>query len=166
MSEGLQIHAGQAGATSPLVRTTELILDKAYTEKAIEFIKDAKSEIMLCAYAWRWYSNEPEIGIQKFNIELKKAQMRGVTVRCILNNETMASYFATLGFKTLAVQPTRMMHTKALLIDSKTLILGSHNFTKRANTDNYEASIATQEPEACLQFQQYFDRLWVACAHC
>ena len=160
MSKMLQKNERAVGATSPPVRSTELILDNAYILKAAEFIKDAKSEVRLCAYAWRWYRNEPEIGIQKFNIELLRAHSRGVRVRCLVNNFAMFKYFTTLGFKCRYVDRTRMLHTKALAIDNKTLILGSHNLTKRANSDNFEASIATQEFEVVAQFSEYFDSMW------
>lgn len=162
MPQGLQNNARTTGEIGPTVQSTKLILDKDFSGKASEFVKDASADLRLCAYAWRWYPNEPETGIQKFNIEIKKAQQRGVSVRCLLNNKTMAEYFATLGFKTRFVDPTRMLHTKAILIDHKTLILGSHNYTKRAHTDNFEASIATQEMEPIYQFCEYFDRLWAA----
>ena len=114
----------------------------------------------MCAYAWRWYENEPEIGIQKLNIELLLARSRGVKVRCMVDNLTQKERFATLGFDVRSVSNTRMLHTKAFCIDAKTLIIGSHNMTKRATTDNYEMSILTQEPEPCLQFIDYFDKMW------
>lgn len=160
MPKVLQKDERAIGATSPPVRTTELILDNAYILKAAEFVKDAKSEVVLCAYAWRWYQNEPEIGIQKFNIELLRAHGRGVRVCCLVNNYTMFKYFTTLGFKVKYVDRTRMLHTKAIAIDQKTLVLGSHNLTKRANSDNFEASIATQDFEVVAQFVEYFNRMW------
>lgn len=160
MHKMLQENERAIGATSPIVQSNELILDNSYTLKTMEFIKDAKSEIRLCAYAWRWYRNEPQIGIQKFNIELLRAHQRGVRVRCLVNNYAMFKCFTTLGFKCRYVDRTRMLHTKALVIDTKTLVLGSHNLTKRANSDNFEASIATQEFEMIAQFSEYFDRMW------
>lgn len=160
MPKMLQENERAARATSSPVRPTELILDNAYILKAAQFIKDAKSEVRLCAYAWRWYQHEPEIGIQKFNVELLRAHHRGVRVRCLVNNFAMFKYFTTLGFKCKYVDRTRMLHTKAIAIDQKTLVLGSHNLTKRANSDNFEASIATQDFEVVAQFAEYFDRMW------
>lgn len=160
MHEGLRVYRGGAGQTSPSARTTEIILDNSYAKKAKNFIESAVSEIRLCAYAWRWYDSEPELEIQQFNLELLKACQRNLQVRILVDTEAMSKRFNDLGFQTRAVQNTRMLHTKAIAIDHKTLIIGSHNLTKRANSDNYELSVAIQEFEPVEQFINYFDRIW------
>jgi len=162
MPKMLQKNERTTTATSAPVRPTQLILDGDFIGKAVEFIKDAKGEILLCAYAWRWYTNEPFIGIQMFNIELLKAHNRGVRVRCILNNQLMYAQFTAQGFQCRYVERGRVLHTKAIVVDHKTIVLGSHNLTKRATTDNYEASVAIQDFEVIAQFRKYFDTMWSA----
>lgn len=160
MSKVLQNDDGRYRETETPLRPVELILDRNFTGKARSFIDLAQSEIRLCAYAWRWYANEPEIEIQKFNVSLFKAMQRGVKIKCLVNNYSMYSYFSNLGFVCKFVDRTRMLHTKAIVIDQKTLILGSHNLTKRANSDNFEASVAIQDFETVQQFSTYFDKMW------
>lgn len=160
MLKTLQTDAGRSGETSTVIQSTQLVIDDKYCELVADFVRSAKSEIRMCAYAWRWYENEPEIGIQKLNVELLLAKKRGVQVRCLVDNLTQKERFKTLGFDARNVSENRMLHTKAFCIDAKTLIIGSHNLTKRATTDNYEMSILTQEAEPCLQFIDYFDRMW------
>jgi len=160
MSELLQKNAGAIAGTSTPIQSTKLILDNDYTTQAIDIIKAAKVEIRLCAYAWRWYENEPEIGIQKFNIELLRAKQRGVIVRCLVDTDAIRARFSALGFNCRAVANNKMLHTKALCVDHKTLVVGSHNLTKRANTDNYEISVMTQDFEPLEQFITYFDAMW------
>ncbi len=162
MLKGLQNNARPYRQNGTTTRPVEIILDATYTGKARAFVDAARSDIRLCAYAWRWYDSSPEIGIQKLNVALLRAQLRGVQVRCLLDTEYQATYFATLGFTTRSVVNTRMLHTKAISIDNKTLVIGSHNLTKRANTDNYECSLAVQDCEAVLQFNDYFDRMWAS----
>lgn len=149
------------GSITP-VRTTELILDNDYSAKAIEFIDDATSEIRICAYAWRWYDESPEDTIQKFNIALIRAVQRGVTVRALCERIQEGVILQRQGIIVRALNTKRTLHTKAILIDDKTLIIGSHNYTRRAHLDNFEASLATQDFEACMQFESYFDQLWSA----
>lgn len=162
MPQGLQENARRDRQTSAAVRAIEIILDNNYADKAKAFVLSAHSEIRVCAYAWRWYDSEPALPIQQLNIEMLRARARGVSLRALVDTEAMAAKFRALGFDVRAVQPTRMLHTKAICIDTRTLILGSHNLTKRANTDNYEMSVAIQEYEAVAQFVEYFDRLWSA----
>lgn len=162
MSKLLQKNARPIGNFSPIVQSTRLILDNDYTAQAIAIIKDAKVEIRLCAYAWRWYENEPEIGIQKLNIELLRATRRGVIVRALVDTAAICAHFSTLGFNCRSVVNNRMLHTKAICVDRSSLVVGSHNLTKRANTDNYEVSILTQDFEPLEQFITYFDAMWTS----
>ena len=120
----------------------------------------AKSEVRLCAYAWRWYANEPEIGIQKLNTALYMLRERGVKVRALVDTEAMRLTFRDLGFETRSVINTRMLHTKAISVDTSAILIGSHNLTKRANTDNYEASVMTGEFQVVDSFNRYFDAMW------
>lgn len=160
MLEGLQKTRVGYRKTSPSFRSAEIILDNKFAPKATEFVKSAVSEIRMTAYAWRWYDTEPGLPIQVFNLELLRASRRGVQVRILVDTEAMKRLFKPLGFDVRSVQATRMLHTKAILIDKRSLILGSHNLTKRANSDNYEMSVAIQDFEASEQFCEYFDRIW------
>lgn len=65
-----------------------------------------------------------------------------------------------LGVHVKGVERNRMMHTKAFCIDSRTLIIGSHNLTKRATSQNYEMSIMTQEFQVVDAFMTYFEAVW------
>lgn len=160
MLETLQRDAREYSETTAIVRPAQLIIDSEYARIVAEFVRSAKTEIRLCAYAWRWYKNEPEIDIQKLNIELLLARGRGVKVRALVDTMAQKETFTTLGFKARSVVNTRMLHTKAFSIDDKTVIIGSHNMTKRATTDNYEMSILSQEPDVVLAYIDYFDKLW------
>lgn len=162
MPERLQTNAEPIRESTVIDGTTALILDNKYCSTVIEFIRDAQSEIRLCAYAWRWYIDEPEIPIQQLNIELYRARERGVKVRCLVDTAATAQMLRDIGFNVRYISTNRMLHTKAIGIDAKTLVIGSHNLTKRASTDNYELSLVTQEPQVLLGYNDYFDRMWQA----
>lgn len=162
MLKGLQSDERAVGEFGSPIRTTEIILDSSYCEKVINFLNDAKKDVRVCAYAWRWYTHEPEIPIQKLNIAILRARNRGVGVRCLVDTIPTLEMLRSLGLEARCVDSTRMMHTKAISIDDNTLILGSHNLTKRANTDNYEMSIVTQEAQCVLLYNDYFERMWLA----
>lgn len=160
MSERLQTIQRDDRRNESAVRTTQLIVDGEYAKSAAQFVDDAKSEIRLCAYAWRWYENEPEIDIQKLNVALLRAHMRGVKVRALVDTIATRDMLVALGFNCRSVINTRMLHTKAICVDDRTIIIGSHNMTKRATTDNYEMSIVSQEFQVVAGYIDYFDKLW------
>lgn len=160
MSERLQKSTGRYPEAECPVHANEIILSNEYASKTIEFVRKAQSEIFICAYAWRWYENEPEIGIQQLNIQIMRAKARGVRVRALVDGYKVFQFVQRLGIDARYVERTRMLHTKAICVDRKTLILGSHNLTKRANQDNIEMSIAVQDYESIEQFYTYFEKIW------
>lgn len=160
MSETLQIDEGRNGKISELVRPTELVIDSKYCELVREFVDAAKGEILICAYAWRWYENDPAAEIQKLNSSLMAARLRGVNIRVLAESQIIRDRLRALGVQVKGVERNRMMHTKALCIDSRTLIIGSHNLTKRATSQNYEMSIMTQEFQVVDAFMTYFEAVW------
>jgi len=166
MRKMLQDNARRDREISPVVQPVELVLDTKYIAKITEFVKDSKSELRICAYAWRWYDKEPEIGIQKFNIELLKAARRGVKVRALVDNFAMWKEIRQYGLECRYVMPAKLLHTKAVCVDHKTLIIGSHNLTKNATENNFEASVAIQDDSTIEQFTKYFDVMWSVANAC
>lgn len=137
-----------------------LLLDEAFMPKVLEFLKDAKKRVWICAYTWRWYAHAPEKNIQKFNNLMVRLSSSGLDIRAIVDNAEQAKSLAALGISTKYLPTKKVLHTKAILIDDKTLILGSHNLTERGTAENFEASIALQNPDICLEFEYYFERFW------
>lgn len=140
--------------------TNEVILNNEYSKKAIEIIRQAQSEILICAYAWRWYEKEPETDIQKINVEIVRAKRRGVRIRALVDNSKILQLIKKQDINCRYVGNERMLHAKAICIDEKTLIIGSHNLTKRAIQENIEISIKTNDLEPILQFKTYFEKIW------
>ena len=163
MSKLLQKDARTVGTAGAAVQSVELILDRDFIGKAASFVKGAKSEIRIFAYAWRWYENEPELDIQKFNVEVLKATRRGVKVRAIVDTFAIFKEMSARGIACRYLQPVRTLHTKAIAIDDSAVIIGSHNLTKFATTSNFEASVATNDYTTNKQFRLYFDTMWDVC---
>ena len=160
MLETLQTNDGSNGRVETPVRPATLVLNDEYIQTAIALIKSATSEIRLTAYAWRWYTDEPESGIQKLNMELYACRRRGVTVRAIVDTFTTREQMRAQGFDVKCVESKRTMHTKAISADCRSLLIGSHNMTKRANTDNFETSVLLHDFAPVVAYNEYFDKLW------
>lgn len=137
-----------------------LLLDENFMPKVLEFLKDAKKRVWICAYTWRWYSHAPEKNIQKFNNLMMRLSSAGLDIRAIVDNSEQAKSLQDIGINTKYLPTKRVLHTKAILIDGETLIMGSHNLTERGTAENLEASLAIQNPDLCLEFEYYFERFW------
>jgi hypothetical protein len=53
-------------------------------------------------------------------------------------------------------EPTRYTHAKAVVIDQKTVILGSTNWTENSFDNNIETDVRIESPELALELLEYF----------
>jgi phosphatidylserine/phosphatidylglycerophosphate/cardiolipin synthase-like enzyme len=54
------------------------------------------------------------------------------------------------------------MHHKVLIIDQETVVLGSYNYTKSAETRNDENILIFHDPQLAAQFLEQFEALYAA----
>ena len=144
----------------PASEPIQLLQQEAFITKALECLKYAKKSVLICAYDWRWYAEAPTLDIQKFNYELARRIKGGLDCRAILDKDTQAEYLRGYGIKAKTYPTEKSMHTKAILIDEKYLILGSHNLTQRGTRTNYEISVLIDKPDIALEFLDYFNQMW------
>jgi phosphatidylserine/phosphatidylglycerophosphate/cardiolipin synthase-like enzyme len=50
----------------------------------------------------------------------------------------------------------RKCHTKGIIVDSKEVMLGSHNLTNEGSLFNRDASLLVRDPEVAAYFEQVF----------
>lgn len=55
-----------------------------------------------------------------------------------------------------------LMHHKVLVIDGRTVVTGSYNFTRSAEEGNDEAVVILIDPDVARAFQQEFERMYAA----
>lgn len=160
MHQGLQKNARRNSETSATYEPVTLTLNGRYIEQVTDAVNACKAELRICAYAWRWYFNNPELGMQKFNIAVLRARQRGVTVKVLCDNSITHQMLKEAGISVKFIDANTIMHIKAIACDVDKLFLGSHNLTKNATTKNMEASVVIREYEPIAQFIKYFDGIW------
>jgi phosphatidylserine/phosphatidylglycerophosphate/cardiolipin synthase-like enzyme len=105
------------------------------TEAIVHEIDSAKSEILVQAYS---FTSAP---IAKALLTAKK---RGVTIEVVLDKSqrgeryTSATFLHDAGIPVWIDYRHAIAHNKILIIDRKTLVTGSFNFTKAAEEKNAE----------------------------
>jgi len=139
---------------------TETIIGKEFAEKVIPLIKKANYNINIVVYSWFWYPDQIGSAIQKFNNAIVGAAKKGINVKVMTNNYHTINILSQNKIQARKLETERKVHAKLMIIDRKTAILGSHNYTMNAFTLNYEVSIATQEKEVVNRLKQFFNNLW------
>ena len=98
--------------------------------------------------------------------DLIHAHQRGVTVRVIIdatgakNEYTKHEILRAAGIKVKVENWGGKMHAKAVVVDGKTVVLGSMNWTSAGERSNDENTIKIQSPRVAAEFGSYFEMLW------
>lgn len=136
------------------------IIGSDYTKLVIPLIENARHSIDICMYDWRWYFDNAEHPVQLFNMALVRAVRRGVRVRCLTNTDLLIDTLNNLKMKARTLKDTRVLHSKLVIFDNQTLVIGSHNLTSNAFTRNLETSVIVEIPQGQTRFQEYFNNLY------
>jgi phosphatidylserine/phosphatidylglycerophosphate/cardiolipin synthase-like enzyme len=136
------------------------IIGKEFFKKVLPAIQQAKKEILIIVYDWRWYPDQIGASIQKFNQEIVRKAKTGVSIKAILNTKETAKILEEQGIKTNVRDFGGLLHTKLMIIDEKIVIIGSHNYTYNAFETNFEASVMIENEEIAKIFKNYFQNLW------
>lgn len=119
------------------------------TEQIVDSIADASKEIRVQAYS---FTSTP---IAK---ALADAHRRGVDVEVILDKSqasaryTGATYLKNAGIPVLIDDRVAIAHNKVIIIDNKTVITGSFNFTKAAQERNAENLLVIHNEDLASEY--------------
>jgi phosphatidylserine/phosphatidylglycerophosphate/cardiolipin synthase-like enzyme len=125
------------------------------TEAVVTEIHGARREILLQAYS---FSSKP---IAQALIE---AKTRGVKVEIVLDRSQETETYSDLallheqGLAPVVDAQHAIAHNKIILIDRKTIITGSFNFTHQAEAENAENLLIMKgHPELMTRYRQNFE---------
>lgn len=138
----------------------------SYKTEVLAAIKSAKHSIRAANYIIR----PGRDSVDEILVALEKAQKRGVNVEIIVDdsrkyqssaredkNDEGISRAAELGLKISMDTKSRILHTKCIIIDGNTAIVGSHNWTHSALGDNHESSILTHDPQIIADLERFLN---------
>jgi phosphatidylserine/phosphatidylglycerophosphate/cardiolipin synthase-like enzyme len=148
----------------------QLIIDSEYTKVVREAIRRAQKSIQMMMFEASYYQKYPDTPSNLLIRELIAARKRGVKVAVILEqgestdrttdrNLLTGKLLAREGVDVTYDPPTLTTHTKLLIIDDETVILGSTNWTYNALTRNHEVSVLIRSPEMAKALTDYFAKV-------
>jgi len=123
-------------------------------EAIIRELKTARREILVQAYS---FTSEP------LTLALIDAKKRGVHVEVLLDHSNEQEKYSDLrlflehGLPPLIDASHPIAHNKVMIIDKKTIVTGSYNFTNQAEHENAENMlILKHHPELVNSYRQTF----------
>ena len=123
-------------------------------EQAME---TALSELLICVFT---------ISDDRLSDAIMAAHRSGLTVRVISDNDKMHDRGSDVERLSQAGVDVRIdcspehMHHKFMVIDGRTVMTGSYNWTRSAETRNEENIIAVDDPQLATRFSEEFERIW------
>lgn len=137
------------------------IIGKEFPLKVCPLVDQARQNINIIVYDWRWYQNDPGNSVQVFNQAIVRAVRRGVKVRAIVNSNTILKTLKDVGCDARCILSKKLVHAKLIIFDEKSVVLGSHNFSQSAFTLNQEVSVFLPDFSDTPRLLEYFNSLWL-----
>lgn len=162
----LAAHPVPAAPLEPNGAKATLLPDAAYDGALIKRIREAKRRIICAFYLFK-------LGERRDNLpaavatELIEARRRGVEVTVILEggktvgreNLAAARALARGGVRVVIPGGRRTTHAKAVVIDGRYVMVGSHNLSHAALSRNRELSLLVDSPELAAQASKYLEQI-------
>ncbi|MDP3042691.1 MAG: phospholipase D-like domain-containing protein [Candidatus Omnitrophota bacterium] len=147
------------------------LCNQEYFPAAQKGIAQAKKSIQLVMYLISFNQEDQHSKVSQLMDELIKAKLRGVEVKVILDYQSSFSKTATQSnyraFRFLKDNGIDVYfdgarvytHNKAMVIDERIVISGSHNWSDAALTSNNETSFLINSPKLAKQLLDEFSRI-------
>ncbi len=124
--------------------------------KLADLIFNAQSSIAIAAY---------NIYLPDVSNSLAGARARGVKIRIIMDTDATGSRLTDIGMYRNNKIPVYLwtqgvMRDSFMIVDEKTLAVGSFEWTVNGDTSNVGSMIFTQNPEAVKAYLTQFNKLW------
>ena len=128
----------------------------------MDAIRSAQDQIDICVFT---------ISDDQISSLIKDAFNQGLGVRIISDNDKMLDLgsdikdLADAGIEAKIDKTEYHMHHKFMIVDHKTVLTGSYNWTRSAEEYNEENVVLIHHEPTAKQFEVEFDRLWEQCEY-
>jgi len=147
------------------VRVQPLLTPDNYSQHVLRLIKSAKKEILFQNQSFSILDDpKNDARYAKLFDALLAKQQADVDVRIIVRGEFDAQKTVERlkkhGFDTDRIRLQNRCHTKGIIVDRKTVLLGSHNWTNQGALVNRDASLIFRDEEIAEYFAEIFEFDW------
>jgi phosphatidylserine/phosphatidylglycerophosphate/cardiolipin synthase-like enzyme len=140
------------------------ISDRGYYDAAHTAITNAKKTIHVVAFEAKYYKSYPASTENRLIRDLIYAKERGVEVKVLTDEFSQENnahaILAENGIEVKVDDNQTTTHAKLIVVDGKTVILGSTNLSHFALENNHETDIMVEDEETAQYFERYFKNLW------
>ena len=141
------------------------VCNRQYLEACRSLIDSAKKAVCISHF---YFKNDPTTRILRHALE--RAVNRGVSVRILLEdsiaeNAVAVRELSDIGAYAKLDTPSTKLHTKLIVVDGSSCLLGSTNFSEYSIRSNNEVNILIKNSKIAKIYQDYFERAWEDIPH-
>lgn len=138
-----------------------LITDREYKDVLLNNLKETTRSLKVIMFVIRYSDNSVREILNQI-LNLKKA---GIDIKIVLDKTTATDYPETTNFLikneiSFKLYTKSTLHTKMVIFDDETVILGSHNWTDAALNQNREVSILSRDEKIVEKSKTYFEEIY------
>lgn len=146
------------------LRVMPLLTPDNYAEKVLDLIKGAKKAVLFQNQSFNLLGDQNDARFEELADALLRKQKAGLDVRIIIrgdfNPRPILERLQEFGFDMERVRAQKKCHTKGIMVDSKRVLIGSHNWTNQGTLVNRDASLIIHDAEVTEYFQEIFEFDW------
>ena len=144
---------------------TEAINNQDYAPALIEEINQAYKSIHIAMFSITYYDNYEDSSANKILKALADAKARGVDVKIVIDeypddHEKGVEFLQEHNISVKYDGKSQTTHAKLIIIDSKTVILGSSNWRYYSLDKNNEANVKILSKVIAKEYEDYFQQIW------
>lgn len=148
-----------------------LLLDENYLAAASHLIHSAEKDILISTFKMENAQDPKKYKLAALYRGLEQAAAKGIDVRVLLNqltgkntiaktNKYTAGLLKKKSINIRTLDNTRVVHAKLIIADEKALIIGSHNWSNKSFSRNFELSILMKDAQLLVEARNLFLKLW------
>lgn len=149
----------------------KIIKNQEYPAAALDILNQAKRRVDICTYKFEYRSRPSARELNSLINRLYELAAAGRKIRVLLNttgarsgltkiNEHAAKILKGHGIEVRTLPDGRCQHAKMLLVDGCLAIIGSHNWSPKSLTENFEISVAFYGAQYLGEIEKHFEKIW------
>lgn len=151
--------------------TVKVIKNGEFLVVAYAILQDSQKSIDICTYKFEISKSGSAANLNDLIKTLAIMADNGIKVRILLEtnarrngvsryNIHAAGELKKMGIPCRTLPRQRCQHAKLILVDDEIAIIGSHNWTPKSMTSNYEISVVIRSRSILQNTKEYFDKMW------
>jgi len=149
----------------------KIVRNEQFYPVAEAFLEDARKSVDICTFKFEFSTRPAARELNRLIDILYSLALVDVKIRVLLNttrarsgltkiNEHAARELKKHAIEVRTLPDGRCQHAKTLVVDNCVGLVGSHNWTPRSLTENYEVSIALYHAGYIKEIQDHFEKIW------